>query len=224
LIVAIDGPAGVGKSTIAREIADRAAFFYISSGKFYRAIAFQTIKEALDLTNRDSIIILAKACNFTIQDGKLFVNDHNVEPFLHTDDVDKVVAQVSSIPKLRDIVNTSLRRAVKGLDVVMEGRDITTVVFPDAEVKIFLDASAETRALRRFRQGTSNLTLEEITHSIRQRDEIDRNKPVGSLKISDQAFYIDSSDLTIDQVCEKVLKKIFEVDQKVNQEKHGSDD
>lgn len=224
MIVAIDGPAGVGKSTIARTVAEKASFFYISSGKFYRAIAFLLLENDIDPEDSEAVLKLSENTRFSLEGGNLHIDGRNLEPYLHTDQVDRLVAQVSAIPDLRAIINTALRSSVEGMNVVMEGRDITTVVFPHAEVKIFLDATAETRAMRRFQQGTSNLSLEEITRSIQKRDMIDRNKPVGSLKISDQAFYIDSSDLTIDQVCEKVLKKIFEVDQLVNQEKHGSDD
>jgi cytidylate kinase len=224
MIVAIDGPAGVGKSTIAQEIARRSSFFYISSGKFYRAVALYVLEHACSPEKAEEVLRLARGMDFRILDGKLHVGDRLVEPLIHTDKVDALVASVSSIPPLRDIINSALRKAVEGMDVVMEGRDISTVVFPDAEVKLFLDASVETRAMRRFRQGTSNLAYNEIEEAIRERDTIDREKPVGGLKVADDALYIDSSLLTIDEVCEKVLNEIYIVEQKVNQEKDGSDD
>ena len=118
------------------------------------------------------------------------------------------MAQVSSIVHVRRVVNSHLRELASQTDSVVEGRDITTVVFPDAEIKIFLDASVETRAKRRYHQGTSNLSIREIAERIHARDRIDRNKIEGSLKIAPDALYLDTSDLTIDQVCEKVLDKI----------------
>ena len=118
------------------------------------------------------------------------------------------VASLSAIIPVRNIVNTMLRNIGKGMDIIVEGRDITTVVFPDADVKIFLDASVETRAKRRLDQGVSSLSFEELVESIKKRDHIDRNKPFGNLKISGDALYLDTSDLTIDEVCEKVIDKI----------------
>ncbi len=224
MIVAIDGPAGVGKSTIAQEIARRSSFYYISSGKFYRAVALYVLEHGCSSDDIDRVLRLADEMDFRIIEGKLHVGERLVEPLIHTDKVDAVVASVSSIPPLRDIINRALRKAVERMNVVMEGRDICTVVFPHAEVKVFLDASVETRAMRRFGQGTSNLTYEEIENAIRERDTIDREKPVGGLKVADDALYIDSSLLTIDQVCEKVLNEIYIAEQKVNQENDGSDD
>lgn len=224
MIVAIDGPAGVGKSTIAREIARRSSFLYISSGNFYRAVALFALEQGLDKGDEKDVVTLASSMEFRLEGERLCIGTRDVEDLLHSDAVDRSVAGLSAIVPLRDVVNKALRRAVENIDVVLEGRDISTVVFPDAEVKIFLDASVETRAMRRFKQGTSQLSYEEIVESIRERDHIDRNKAVGALKIADEAEYIDSSHLTIDQVCEKVIQNINRVEQKVNQEKDGSDD
>lgn len=146
-----------------------------------------------------------------IRDREFYLNDVNIEDQLHTSEVDSLVGQISSIVKIRDIVNTKIRAIGEKLDLVIEGRDITTVVFPNAECKFFFDADPEIRAKRRFDQGFSDLTLEEITKSIRERDEIDRNKDVGSLKISKSAQYIDTTHLTIDAVCDKVFTKINEL-------------
>ncbi|ADK81177.1 (d)CMP kinase [Sediminispirochaeta smaragdinae] len=224
MIVAIDGPAGVGKSTIAKAIAQRSAFFYISSGKFYRAVTLYALEQGIDVEKKEGLVDLVASLSFSIRQGELYIGARNVEPFLHTDRIDALVATVSAYPPLREEINKALRKTTAEMNVVMEGRDITTVVFPDAEVKIFLDASVETRAMRRFRQGTSELSYDELVDSIRSRDTIDREKPVGGLKVADDALYIDSSDLTIDQVCEKVVQEIFRAEQKVNQEKDGSDD
>ena len=210
MIVAIDGPAGVGKSTIARQIAERTGMYYINSGNLYRAITWQILQEypGGPPEDQEKLVEVAKNCRFELKPDGLYVNRQRVEEYLHTDAVDAWVAQVSSISDIRTVVNRDLRQVASGLDSVVEGRDITTVVFPDAKVKIFLDASVETRAKRRYHQGVSELSIEEIAERIRQRDQIDRTKAVGRLEVAEDAIYLDTSDLTIDQVCEKVIDKI----------------
>jgi cytidylate kinase len=212
MILAIDGPAGVGKSTIARAIAKTTGMFYLNSGNFYRGITWLVFHQDLDPENSAGVITVAESCTFDLKDDRLYLNGRDVEDYLHTDSVDRWVATHSAIPKVREVVNRNLRHIALLIDAVVEGRDITTVVFPDADLKIFLDASIETRAKRRLKQGVSNLTFEEILDSIRQRDEIDRNKKVGSLKIAEDAMYLDTSVLTIDEVCEKVVQKIRTID------------
>jgi cytidylate kinase len=210
MIVAIDGPAGVGKSTIARQIAERTGMYYINSGNLYRAITWQILQKYSDnpFVDQGKMIQVAENCRFELNPDGLYVSSQRVEDYLHTDAVDAWVAQVSSISEIRSIVNQDLRKIASGMESVVEGRDITTVVFPDAKVKIFLDASVETRAKRRYHQGISELSIEEIAQRIRQRDQIDRTKAVGRLEVAKDAIYLDTSDLTIDQVCEKVIDKI----------------
>ena len=210
MIVALDGPAGVGKSTIASVLAEKAGFFYLNSGNFYREVTLSVIKNNIDPSDKEAII--NNSCNISIRltDGRIHLDGTDVEDELHNDRVDQYVAQHSAIVEIRKIVTEALRAAASNYDVVAEGRDITTVVFPDAEIKFYLDASIDVRAERRFDQGTSSQRLDELKESIRKRDEIDKNKPVGSLKLTDDAVYLDTSDLTIDEVCEKVLDKIHE--------------
>ena len=208
MIIALDGPAGVGKSTIAKKIAEKSGFFYLNSGNFYRAVTLSAIKKNLELTDKTAITDNAKNISIEIKDKKLHLDGINVETQLHTDAVDKWVATHSAIIDVRSIVTDALRKTASGMDVVVEGRDISTVVFPDADFKFYMDASIEVRAGRRYKQGTSSQSLEELINSIRERDEIDKNKPVGSLKLAEDAIYLDTSDLTIDEVCEKVLHKI----------------
>ena len=211
MIVAIDGPAGVGKSTIAKKIAKRASLFYVNSGSFYRAITLDVIKNGIAMTETDLIIEMTKKIKFSLINEKLHVNNVNIEDKLHSDTVDSLVAQISSIINIRKLVNTAIRKTTESMNIIVEGRDITTVVFPNADLKVYLDASVETRAARRYNQGVSNLSLEEIEKAIRIRDQIDKSKPEGSLKISSDALYLDTSDLTIDEVCDKVLQKISSI-------------
>jgi len=211
MIVAIDGPAGVGKSTIASAIAREMGYFNLNSGNFYRAVSLSLIEKGMSYDDEKAVSALAEELEFEIRNGCLHMNDKDVEDMLHNDDVDAIVAQVSAIVPVRHIVNEHLRIISRSLDLVAEGRDMTTVVFPHAEVKVFLDASPEIRAERRFKQGVSTLSFEQILTGIRSRDVIDRNKKEGSLIISEDALYIDTSSLTLEQVCEKVTDKIKEL-------------
>ncbi len=208
MVVAIDGPAGAGKSTVARAVAGAENLLYINSGNFYRAITLAVLDAGADPTDPAGVLAVARTASVEIVGGRIRVEGKDAEQELHADRVDRWVAQHSAIPEVRSIVNSRLRQAAQGLDVIVEGRDIGTAVFPSADVKIYLDASIRMRAKRRFEQGVSSLSLPEIEENIRKRDEIDKSKPVGSLKIAEDALYLDSSDLTIDEVCERVIRKI----------------
>ena len=210
MIVALDGPAGVGKSSIASRIAKDWNFFNLNSGNFYRAVALLSLRKCIEVTEEEKIISLASECNIEIRDFRFFLNGSDIEEDLHSDAVDQIVAQISAIVPVRHIINEKIRTLSEKMDIVAEGRDMTTVVFPHAEVKFFIDASPEVRAERRFKQGVSDLSFEEILDGIRKRDIIDRNKKEGSLKISEDAIYLDTSSLTLGQVCEKVSDKIKE--------------
>lgn len=207
MIVAIDGPAGSGKSTIAKRCAVEVGFAYVNSGRLYRAVTFYALKHGVT-DDAHSIVPMLPDISIDVMGTDILLNGSLVSERLHDDEVDRWVPQHSSVPAVRDYVNTKLHDIAGQGNVVVEGRDITTVVFPDAEVKVYLDASIEARAQRRHQQGTSELSYKQIYSSIEQRDELDRNKQVGSLRRSQDATYIDTSDLTIDQVCDKVLSII----------------
>ncbi len=215
MIVAIDGPAGVGKSTISMCVAKRSGFIYVNSGNFYRAITKAILNHGFAhgdgdaQLERDKLINIARNCSIEIIDGRIFLDGSDVNDLLHTDEIDRYVALHSSIPEIRVVVNDKLRRAVDEKDAIVEGRDIGTVVFPDAEVKIFLQANLEIRAKRRYLQGTSSLSFEELKRSIEERDKIDSNKAFGKLEKAKGSVLIDTSDLTIEQVCERVINEIL---------------
>ncbi len=211
MVIAIDGPAGVGKSSIAEMIAKKLNYFHLNSGNFYRAITFMVLKNSIDPKNDSEIVKLAKSIKVEIKNKEFYVDNVNIENELHSSGVDGLVGNLSSIVEIRDIVNSMVREIGDSIDLVIEGRDITTVVFPNAEAKFYFDAEPGVRAKRRFDQGLSDLSLEEITAAIVERDEIDRNKGVGSLKISKSAQYIDTTYLTINAVCDKVFTKINEL-------------
>ena len=214
MVIAIDGPAGSGKSTIAKMLAEKLSqkgkreYTYINSGKLYRAITFGCIQEKIDINNSEKVIEYAKNIDISYQKDNVFLYGKDVTSFLHTDVIDRHTSVLSSIVPVRHIVNDIIRSLSKGRNIVVEGRDMTTVVFPDAEHRFYLDASADSRAKRRYNQGTSSLSLYEIKDAILKRDEIDMNKEEGKLYVAQDVQYLDTSDLTIIQVYEKLIEGI----------------
>lgn len=207
MVVAIDGPAGAGKSTAARSVAAALGFLYINSGFFYRAISKAVLDSGRDPQDTQAVIATAAESLFEIRAGDLYRNGQPVTG-LQTDRIDRWSPIHSRLPEVRAVVNASLRSLARRSDLVVEGRDIGTEVFPDAQVKVYLDASLEARARRRFAQGVSGLSLEQLRAGLEARDAIDRSKPVGRLRKDPQAVHIDTSHLTIEQVCDRVIEVI----------------
>jgi cytidylate kinase len=214
MVIAIDGPAGSGKSTIAKLMAEKLktkngnGFTYINSGNLYRAVTLVCLKANIDLCDSEKIIELARNSKISWEKDQVFLDGENVTDLLHTDEIDKYSAPLSAIVPVRHIINDIIRSLAKDRNIVVEGRDMTTVVFPDTPYRFYLDASSDSRAKRRYEQGVSNLCLQDIKTAILQRDEIDKNKVEGSLKIAAGVQYLDTSDLTIIQVYEKLIEKI----------------
>jgi cytidylate kinase len=213
MTVAIDGPAGTGKSSVARCIAEKTGFLYLNSGLFYRAITWASLDRGIPLDDPESVADAANPLQLDLHDDGILINGEFVGGILRSAAVDSAVASVSSIPEVRKIVNARLHELAATHDLVAEGRDMTTVVFPDAEVKVYLDASIDARARRRHDESSGTQTLDEIRTSIAERDRIDKNKRVGRLKVDPAALYINSSDLTLNQVCDIVLRAILRKNQ-----------
>ena len=197
---------------MAQRLKDREArgFTYINSGKIYRAICLGCLQRNIPLDNPviknpENIIEYAKIANIEYRDNQVFLDNENVDEKLHTDKIDLYTAPLSAIVKVRHIVNDLVRKIALNCNAVVEGRDMTTVVFPEAEYRFYLDASADSRAERRFNQGVSGLSLDEIREAILKRDEIDKNKIEGSLVIAPGVEYIDTSYLTVEQVYDKLI-------------------
>ncbi len=208
MVVAIDGPAGTGKSTVAQRVAEKSGFLYLNSGKFYRAITHKALKQGKSKENRHALIATAADITIEVREDSFIVDGAALDRELHTPEIDENVAEVSSIPEVRISVNARIKKVAEDRDLVVEGRDMQSTVFPNAEVKVYLDADVRTRALRRYRQNDAAGSLEEIEEAIRRRDEIDTTKQMGKLERAADALYIDTTDLTIDEVCEKVMASI----------------
>ena len=208
MVVAIDGPAGVGKSTISKMIADKLGIYYLNSGNFYRAITLKAINEGTDLKDPEACRKVAEKAEFDVVNGRFHLDGKDVEDLLHTPQIDLNASYISVNPDVRSIVNKRIHELTSRLSIVAEGRDMTTVVFPDAEYRFFFDAKPEVRAKRRFDQNPSAMPYEKVLAEIIERDENDRNKPVGALKLAEGVTYVDTSYLTIKEVCDKVLNCI----------------
>jgi CMP/dCMP kinase len=214
-IVGIDGPAGSGKGTVTKQVANRLGLINIDTGSTYRCVALETINQKVPLDDKEKIIEIAKTIKVGIQPlpegDKVFLNGKEVTKDIRSKEVTQIVSQISSINEVRfEMVNLQ-RRLAEGKDVIMEGRDICTYVFPNADVKIYLDASIEERAKRRYKEMQEKnirMTYEEVIENIKKRDENDKAKEIGALKKAEDSIVVDTTSLTIEQVVEKIIEII----------------
>lgn len=211
-IVAIDGPAGSGKGTVAKKISELCNLIYIDTGATYRCVALACLENNIDIKDEDKVVKLAESLSIEFdENGKTFLNGKDVSDKIRNKEVSSIVSPVSSNVKLRELMVDIQRKMAENNDVIMEGRDITTVVFPEANYKFYLDADVMTRAERRYEQNkiTGNyMSMDEIIDNIKKRDYNDMHKPVGALMRTDEQIYIDSTNLTVDEVVEKIIKII----------------
>ena len=212
MVVAIDGPAGSGKGTISKILGEKCNLIYIDTGATYRCIALKVLENNIDLNDKDAIIDIASKINIRFDlDAKTYIDDIDVSDKIRSMEVTSIVSQVSSIPEVRSYMVELQRKMASNNEVIMEGRDITTVVLPNADYKIYLDASQDVRANRRYIQNKEKgivSNLDEIKKSIEMRDYNDMHKEVGSLTRTPEQIYIDSSNMTIDEVVNEIRKVI----------------
>jgi cytidylate kinase len=215
VVIAIDGPAGSGKSTVARRLAARLGFTYIDTGAMYRAVGLWALREKLDPTDMHRMEQLARAAAIELEPGsqRVFLNGEDVSESIRTADVGKAASVVATIPGVRRALVEKQRDMGARGSVVMEGRDIGTVVFPDANVKIFLDADPSERVRRRvidFQAKGDHVTADVVADQIRERDQRDRTRSEAPLTQAPDALYLDSTTLTVDQVEEEILRIVRE--------------
>ena len=214
-IVAIDGPAGSGKGSITKVIAEKMKLSSIDTGAMYRCVTLNAMRKGIDPKDSESVIKTLDEIDIVLdeENQKVFLNGDDVTSEIRSVEVTNNVSYTSAIKEVRLKLVEMQRKIARDKDIIMEGRDITTVVFPKADVKIYLDASVEERAKRRFKQNQESgieSTYEEILESIKARDYNDMHKEFGALVRAEDAIYIDSSDLTIKQVTDKIIKIIKE--------------
>ncbi|HXT70900.1 MAG TPA: (d)CMP kinase [Vicinamibacterales bacterium] len=213
LIIAIDGPSGAGKGTVARTVAARLTYRHIDTGAMYRAIAWLAGRDGVDLSDEAQVADVARDADLDIN-GAIRVNGHDVTQAIRTPEIDRAAAIVAKHPAVRAVLVTRQRAYGRDGGIVMEGRDIGSVVFPDADVKIFLDASPDERARRRATdpahaasRGTSG--LDSIATALAQRDASDRTRTVSPLTQAAGAVYIDTTGVPIDDVVAQVLGIVY---------------
>ena len=211
MVVAIDGPCGSGKGTIAKLLSEKLNLVNIDTGATYRCLALKTLENNIELKDEQKLIQLSENLNVEFKDGKVFLDGQDVSKKIREKEVTQIVSPISSIVEVRKNMVELQRKMASTYDVILEGRDITTVVFPNAEYKFYLDATLEERVNRRIKQNKElniDMSEEEIRKNISDRDYNDMHKPVGALKRTEEQIYIDSTNMTIDEVVEKMISII----------------
>ena len=214
-VVAIDGQAASGKGTITRKLADELELTVLPTGDTYRCLGLEVLKKGYGIDQVYEITELARQLDIQLRNvnGKelVYLNGEDVSNEIREPAISKLSSLVSSIVKVREQMVLLQRRMAEGKNVIAEGRDMGTVVFPNADVKLYIDANEEVRADRRYKEYLSNginITYEEVLEQLRWRDENDKNKKVGALKKADDAILIDTTVMTIDEAVEKIKSEI----------------
>lgn len=215
-IVAIDGTAGTGKGTITKLIAKELGLINVDTGALYRCVTLATINKGYSLQDKQKIIDLVDELDIKIQNDNgeqtIFLNGKDVTKEIRKEQVTNMVSELSSIPEVRLKVTDIERSFAKDADIIMEGRDITTYVFPQADVKIYLDATPEERARRRVKQNEEmgiHIPYEDVLESINKRDKNDKEKEIGALKIAEDAVVIDTTGMSVEEEKDKVVEIIM---------------
>ena len=211
LVIAVDGPAGAGKSTIAKLIADKLNINYIDTGAMYRAVTYKCLQNNIDINNEEEVINIAKECDIDFKDNNIYLNGNILKDEIRTMEVSNNVSNVAKIKEVRYLMVDIQRNIGKMSSVILDGRDIGSYVFPNADYKFFLNASPEERGERRYKELVKKgyeTTLEEVIKDVIRRDEIDSNREFAPLVKADDAIEIDTTGKSIEGVVEDVISKI----------------
>ena len=214
LLIAIDGPSGAGKGTISRRISDALGYRHVDTGAMYRAVGWKALHDDVPFEDEAAVAALARRARLVVEGGVVSIDGHDVTRAIRTPEIDKAATSVARLPKVREVLVARQREIGAGGGVVMEGRDIGTVVFPNADVKIYLDASPEERARRRASDAAhsgSQGGQAAVAEAIQARDTADRTRAVSPLTVASDAVHIDTTDLPIEAVVERVMEIVRRV-------------
>lgn len=218
IIIAIDGPAASGKSTLAKDLADKLGYLYVDTGAMYRAITFYALDHKI-VDDNDELIKILQDLKLELEyENKLtrvFINDEEVTEKIRTPEVNSKVSDISKIKEVRTEMVKLQREMAKNKNLVVEGRDTTTVVFPNADLKIFLTADVKERARRRYleyKEKGEKVTLDGVEASINNRDHIDSSRNVSPLKKADDAIEVDTTDLTIEEEINRIVARVNSIE------------
>ncbi len=210
-IITIDGPAGAGKSTIARLVAGRLGYEYLDTGAIYRGITYFLSGRSIGPSEDENIALALEECAIFIEEGRVFIGGLDVSDKIRSPEIDQAVSAYSALPTVRSFLLQIQRMAARGRKMVAEGRDMGSVVFPEASVKFYLDASLEVRATRRWRELEAkgvDITLEEVKEQVQRRDQLDSEREFSPLRVPEDANIIDTSKRSLDEVVNLILAVI----------------
>jgi CMP/dCMP kinase len=215
MIITIDGPAGTGKTTVAKAVAEELGFTYLDTGAMYRALTYGIISQGIDPDNAEAVQAFLDAYPVTIKrhlgEKRIFLGVEDVTEKIRTNGVTSLVSKISAFKNVRDTLVEAQREFAKGVNVVVEGRDMATVVFPDAQVQVYLDADPKVRAERRYKElkekfpDDTTTTLEGVLEDINRRDAYDASRALSPMKPSEKAVIIDTSHLSIEEVVNRII-------------------
>ena len=212
MIIAIDGPSGAGKSTVAKQVSNKLNYEYIDTGAMYRALAYKAYKNNIKISENkiDDMLLNTKIDYFN---NNIFLDNENVEDFIRSENISILASEISMLKNVRTKMVDLQRQIAKNKNIIMDGRDIGTIVFPNADLKFFITASVEKRAKRRYNElklKGLNVLYDDILSDIKTRDENDSNREISPLKMAADAILIDTPDMKIEEVVNKIIIYISE--------------
>ncbi len=218
-VIAIDGPAGTGKSTVARRVAESLGYLFLDTGAMYRAVTYRLLEKRINLADISAIQAVLQDFHLEVQEGdegkRYFLEGQEITKAIRSPEVSRHVSAVSALPCVREALVCIQQKSLQGKNAVCEGRDMGTVVFPSARYKFFLVARSEVRAQRRYQEMLAKdphlvQTKSEVLFDLMQRDELDSTREISPLRAAEDAVLVDTSDRTIDQVVQYILAKVAE--------------
>ncbi len=207
--IAIDGPSGAGKSTIAKIVAERLSFEYIDTGAMYRALTLKVLNENLDPSSKGDVLKVLKDTHIDFKDNHIYLDGENVDQAIRQNIINKNVSYIAKIPEVREDLVSMQRELARTKSVIMDGRDIGTVVLADADYKIFITASIDERSRRRFKElqdkGDKDISFDQVKEEMIRRDEIDSNREHSPLRQAKDAYLLDNTDKDIEECVEEII-------------------